>query len=73
MMSVQQLEDVAREWQRDWEKELKERQLLSRIVREAPVWQRWSGRAMKGIGAYLLRSGEQLEQPRCQECIAGAD
>jgi hypothetical protein len=72
MMSVQQLEDVAREWQRDWEKEIRVRHLLRTLVREQPRWRRWAGRVMVWIGASIMRSGERLERPQCQDCMAAA-
>jgi hypothetical protein len=72
MMLPQQLEAVAHERQRDWEKEVIHQQLLAAVPPEPARWQRWMGRAMVWGGTWLLRLGERMARHECPDSVSVA-
>jgi hypothetical protein len=69
-MLPQDLEVVAQERSRAWEKEIAHRQLLKDVLRQPPCWRRWLGCGMVGLGAWLMRWGEWIVQPTRREGIS---
>ena len=70
MMWPDQWEAVAAERRRDWEKESELQRMLAQIPRNPVRWRQWTGKLMVRIGTVLMRSGERLATPECQECVS---
>ncbi len=66
----QDWEGIAQDRQRDWEKEMKYRNLLAQLPEKSPRWRRWMGIAMVLVGTVLMRWGERISPPRRHECVS---
>ena len=62
MLLPQDWERVAKERQRSWDAEVRQRQLLSQLASPPPLWRRWTGGSLMWLGAWLVRRGEGMMQ-----------
>ena len=69
MMMPQQWEAVAQERERDWEKLMKNRQLLAELPTKPPRWQRWAGNLLVWAGDWMTLWGARFAQRVPQENV----
>lgn len=72
MMFPQDWERVAQERMNDYHREARQQQLLAQIVPEPSPLQRWTGRGMVWLGAWLVRLGERMARCECPERVSVA-
>lgn len=69
MSLPQDLEGVAQEKLRAWEKEIKQRQLLQQLPQKPPRWHSWTGSMLLWLGSQLTHFGERLTRRERQEQV----
>lgn len=72
MMMPHDLEGVAQERLRDWDKEIHQHQTLAQLPQEPARWRRWTGGSLVWTGTWLLRWGERMAARECQESVTVA-
>jgi hypothetical protein len=70
MLFPQQLEDIAQDRERDWNKEREYQRLLAQLPREPARWRRWTGNSLVRIGTGLMRWGERMARREYQESVS---
>jgi hypothetical protein len=72
MSLPQDWDGIAQERMRSWETEVRRRQLLAHLPRRQPRWRRWTSGGLMRTGRWLLRWGERMAEPECEQGVSMA-